>query len=150
MTSRKRLFIGVFLLFYALAFFQSCAHLEPSEDLSFGAEIWEFETIGDTKGSYKMLLKRTKIAEDTYKIVGSFSGIASDYLGGSGMMDCRFSGKIVDNKLSAEISGYAQMMVAVTLEGDFWGILNDKEGLGEWKTSHAYGRSLGTWKMKRG
>jgi hypothetical protein len=123
--------------------------VHQNSSLNTPKEIWEFEMSGDTRGDCKMLLERSGIEGGAFRIAGSFSGMAYDYVGGPGEIDCKFHGKLENRNLDCEFSGWGDMEETVFLKGRFNGILNDMEGAGEWHVSHTRGSSSGKWKMKR-
>ncbi|PKN65201.1 MAG: hypothetical protein CVU57_11230 [Deltaproteobacteria bacterium HGW-Deltaproteobacteria-15] len=141
--------IRFFPLALAILLLASCAHNGTPEVQNATQEVWDFELTGDTRGNCKMLLARTKVQNDLFRIAGSFSGMTYDYVGGPGELDCKFNGKLKNRNLDCEFTGWGDMEEVVFLNGRFTGTLNDEEGSGEWQVTHTRGSSAGTWKMKR-
>jgi hypothetical protein len=96
-----------------------------------------------------MLLNRKEIEKDIYSIEGEFSGMAVDHIGGGGMVQCTYQGKITKNDLKFDFSGTGDMKALVHLRGSFSGTLSDAEGKGNYSLSHEQGSSYGEWSMKR-
>jgi len=138
-----------FLVVAAFFSFLSCAHTESPSTLGPGTEVWEFDLKGETQGKLRMLLVRTEIEKGVYSIHGEFSGMAHDHLGGTGMLKCKFEGRITGNNLKADFTGRGDMANSVYLKGILSGTLSDSEGRGEYHVSHEEGRSAGKWNMKR-
>ena len=133
----------------ALVSFNSCAHTDSSGRQDPRTEVWDMQLTGETVGQLKMLLNRKEIERDVYSIEGEFSGMAIDHIGGGGMVECTYQGKITRNDLKFDFSGTGNMMALVHLRGSFWGTLYDTEGKGKYYLSHEQGSSNGEWRMKR-
>ena len=133
----------------AIISFYSCAHTVSSGLQGPQTEVWDMRLTGDTVAQYKMLLNRNEIEREVYSINGEFSGMARDHIGGGGMVECTYHGKITGNNLKADFIGTGNMMTSVRLSGSFWGTLSDSEGKGKYNLSHEQGSSYGEWSLKR-
>ena len=133
----------------AIISFHSCAHRDSSGMQGPQTEVWDMQITGDTVAQYKMLLNRNEIEREVYSIDGQFSGMARDHIGGWGMVECTYHGKITGNNLKADFIGTGNMITLVHLSGSFWGTLSDTEGKGQYNLSHEQGSSKGEWSLKR-
>jgi hypothetical protein len=129
--------------------FYSCAHTDSSGIEGPQTEVWDMRLTGDTVAQYKMLLNRTEIEREVYSIDGKFSGMAHDHIGGGGMVECTYQGKITGNNLKADFIGTGNMITLVHLTGSFRGTLSGTEGKGKYHLSHGQGSSKGEWSLKR-
>jgi hypothetical protein len=139
----------VFLFVGTLACSAACTHKGPVGMSDSGMEVWELRVTGETEAQFRMLLRRVRVDKDVWSVNGEFSGIADDHIGGSGMVECTFQGKIEGHKIKASFRGHGDMAISLSLSGSLWGTLFDSKGSGEWQLSHEEGQSQGQWTMKR-
>lgn len=137
------------IVFALLLLLNSCAHNEPTM-LEADAEVWEMQITGGTSGKYNVLMIRTENQKGIHPVRGEFSGMATDRIGGRGMVKCKFDGQITNGDFKSNFTGTGDMVRgAVLIDGSLWGTLSDTEGRGKYYLSHQEGHSDGEWIMKR-
>ncbi len=116
-----------------------------------GTEVWELEVTGDSTGKLEMVLERAEIENNIHSVSGKLSGLIHDYHGGPLELRCKLKGKIENNMLLADFTGYAAQVEIgnVYVTGTIRGTIIKSKGLGTWNMKHSMGSSVGECTMKR-
>jgi hypothetical protein len=130
--------------------FAVCDHKELNEPGDIEVEIWELQLTGQTVGTLKLTLYRTKMNEDAFYVTGEMSGAIRDHRGGLGEADYKLKGKIKKNIFSVSINGDSEMAEGPSVVyGSMKGSFADSHGSGTWHVAHNRGTSSGEYTMKK-
>ena len=146
---RGRYIVGLIFLFILGSFFV-CVHNTPTQASDAEAETWDLRFMGQTEGSLKMILIRTKIDKDIYSIKGKISGEIDDHIGGIGEAVLKIKGRIENGVFTARLTGQAEMTEYCSgVNGTMSGNISDSQGKGTFRVSHMGGASSGEYSTER-
>jgi len=146
---RGRYIAGLFIFFMLVCFFVG-THNTPTEASDAEVETWDLRFMGETEGSLKMILIRTKIDKDSYSIKGKISGAIDDHIGGNGEAVIKIKGRIENGVFTARLTGQAEMTEYCSgVNGKMSGNISDSQGKGTFSISHMGGGSSGEYTTKR-
>lgn len=138
------------LLVFSLSYLFSCAHGDQIDPGDPEVEIWELQLTGETQGNLNMLIKRTKIENDIYAIVGKLCGKIDDHIGGKGEADYKLEGRIEGDFFKASFSGHSEMAEGPSyVSGSIRGTIINSQGSGTYRALHSLGPSTGKYTMKK-
>ena len=150
MTNIKGRYIAGLIFLFLLGCFSICVHNAPTEASDAEVETWDLRFMGQTEGSLKMILVRTKIDKEVYSIKGKISGPIDDHIGGSGEAKLKIKGKIENGVLMAKLTGQAEMNEYCSgVNGTMKGNISDSQGNGTFRVSHMGGDSTGEYSTNR-
>ena len=150
MTRLNLRFIAGLLFVFSMSYLFSCAHGEQIDPGDTQVEIWELQLTGETQGIINMLIKRTKIENDIYAIVGKLCGKIDDHIGGKGEADYKLEGRIEGDFFKASFSGHSEMAEGPSyVSGSMRGTIINSQGSGTYSALHSLGPSSGKYTMKK-